>query len=541
MAERKLIVLLSGEIASGKTTLSTNLRDKFDFKVSRTREAIKKRFDKSKSREKLQIFGEKLDKSTKGKWVLDYFQEEFYDIIPDHNFFVVDSIRIKDQIEQFRKAYSYSVFHIHLLSSSETLFERFVKRGENVGLSEKALKKKYAEYKANTTESKVNELFQKADLVIDTDRCNAEDVLVRVACFLKLLPPNDNKLVDIIIGAQFGSEGKGQVAAFLSPSYDCLLRVGGPNAGHSVYEEPKHDVFHLLPSGTNRNKKAKLLLGPGAVISIGKIIHEIENFRIEDRNRLVIDENVTVISEEDIKLETEFQKKIGSTAQGVGAATAKNIIERIKGNNNHKAKYFKMLKPFIGSTYEELQKLFRDNKKILLEGTQGTSLSLHHGLYPFVTSRDTSASGCLSEAGISPKRVRKIIMVTRTYPIRVGGNSGDFLSNEINWEIVSERSGIKKDELVQREKTTTTKRDRRVAEFSWPLFHKSCELNSPTDIALTFTDYISVKNRKAKRYEQLTTETKNMIEELERCAGVQVSLISTTFDYRAIIDRRNWR
>ena len=296
-----------------------------------------------------------------------------------------------------------------------------------------------------------------------------------------------------------------------------------------------------MPSGTNRNKKAKLLLGPGAVISIGKIIHEIENFRIEDRNRLVIDENVTVISEEDIKLETEFQKKIGSTAQGVGAATAKNIIERIKGNNNHKAKYFKMLKPFIGSTYEELQKLFRDNKKILLEGTQGTSLSLHHGLYPFVTSRDTSASGCLSEAGISPKRVRKIIMVTRTYPIRVGGNSGDFLSNEINWEIVSERSGIKKDELVQREKTTTTKRDRRVAEFSWPLFHKSCELNSPTDIALTFTDYISVKNRKAKRYEQLTTETKNMIEELERCAGVQVSLISTTFDYRAIIDRRNWR
>ena len=362
MAERKLIVLLSGEIASGKTTLSTNLRDKFDFKVSRTREAIKKRFDKSKSREKLQIFGEKLDKSTKGKWVLDYFQEEFYDIIPDHNFFVVDSIRIKDQIEQFRKAYSYSVFHIHLLSSSETLFERFVKRGENVGLSEKALKKKYAEYKANTTESKVNELFQKADLVIDTDRCNAEDVLVRVACFLKLLPPNDNKLVDIIIGAQFGSEGKGQVAAFLSPSYDCLLRVGGPNAGHSVYEEPKHDVFHLLPSGTNRNKKAKLLLGPGAVISIGKIIHEIENFRIEDRNRLVIDENVTVISEEDIKLETEFQKKIGSTAQGVGAATAKNIIERIKGNNNHKAKYFKMLKPFIGSTYEELQKLFKINK-----------------------------------------------------------------------------------------------------------------------------------------------------------------------------------
>ena len=85
------------------------------------------------------------------------------------------------------------------------------------------------------------------------------------------------------------------------------------------------------------------------------------------------------------------------------------------------------------------------------------------------------------------------------------------------------------------------KKDRRIAEFSWAMFRKACELNSPTDIALTFTDYISVKNVNARRYHNLTEETRRFIEEIESCAGVKVSLIGTTFDYRAVIDRRNWK
>ena len=155
-------------------------------------------------------------------------------------------------------------------------------------------------------------------------------------------------------------------------------------------------------------------------------------------------------------------------------------------------------------------------------------------------SRDTSVSGCLSEAGISPKRVRKIIMVTRTYPIRVGGSSGPFLSTELTMQTIAERSGKNAEDLVKKEITTTTKKNRRIAEFSWSLFRKACELNSPTDIALTFTDYISTANEKARRYEKLTDETRRFIDEIERCSGVKVSLIGTTFDYRAVIDRRNW-
>jgi adenylosuccinate synthase len=106
---------------------------------------------------------------------------------------------------------------------------------------------------------------------------------------------------------------------------------------------------------------------------------------------------------------------------------------------------------------------------------------------------------------------------------------------------VARRSGKDPDDLVKKEITTTTKKNRRIAEFSWAMFRKACELNSPTDIALTFADYFSIKNESARRYENLTDETRRFIEEIERCSGVKVSLIGTTFDYRAVIDRRNWK
>lgn len=547
MAERKIIILLSGEIASGKTTLASKLEERFDFKILKTRDALKvlakkKLKGEEPDRSFLQKFGNDLDKKDNGKWVLDFFQNDFGFSFDEHAFFLVDSVRILKQVEHFRKAYSFSVYHIHLIASANVLKERFLKRRDISELSPTSALSKYKAIKQDSTEKQVKTLLDDADLTIDTELSTDEDVFIRVASFLRILPPTKNELVDVIVGGQFGSEGKGQIAAHMSPEYDCLVRVGGPNAGHSVYEEPDKHVFHLLPSGCRRNQKAKLLLGPGSVINIDKILEEIAKYEIADEfnKRLIIDENAIIINQKEIELEQERQKAIGSTAQGVGAATANNILARLNADDKHKAKYFKALSPFIGSTYEVLEKMYRNNKRVLLEGTQGTGLSLHHGIYPYVTSRDTTVSGCLSEAGISPRRVKKIIMVTRTYPIRVGGTSGAFISKEIDWETVSKRSDKNLEELKLNEKTTTTKRDRRVAEFSWSLFRKACELNSPTDIALTFVDYISAINEKARRYDQLTSQTRQFIEEIERCSGVKVSLISTCFDYRAIIDRRNW-
>ena len=546
MGERKVIVILSGEICTGKSTLADKLEAAFGFKHCKTKEGLnffaKKKLNGAiPDRSFLQDYGEQLDTSGDGKWVLEYFQHLYQKEFDKSNLYVIDSARILKQIQHIRDAYSYYVFHIHLEASKESLESRFFRRGEIKDLTEDVQQLKYAKYKADSTEQQVNSLRDEADLIIDTDKCNDQDVFIRVASFFKLLPTTHNALVDVIVGGQFGSEGKGQIAAHISPEYDCLMRVGGPNAGHTVFEKPFNHVFHLLPSGTHRSPNAKLLIGPGAVLNLDKLLEEIRTFGIES-GRLIIDENAIIISQKDIDAEQKVKEKISSTGQGVGFATATNIIARLLNDDSHKAKHqLKDLRPFLGSTNIELEKLYSSGKKVLLEGTQGTGLSLHHGLYPHVTSRDTTASGCLSEAGISPRRVRKIIMVTRCYPIRVGGESGPFISNEIDMATVAARSGKKAEDLLRKEITTTTKKKRRIAEFSWSLFRKACELNSPTDIALTFTDYLSIKNESARRYENLTEGTRQFIDEIERCSGVKVSLVGTTFDYRAVIDRRNWK
>ncbi len=114
------------------------------------------------------------------------------------------------------------------------------------------------------------------------------------------------------------------------------------------------------------------------------------------------------------------------------------------------------------------------------------------------------------------------------------------MSIDITWEDVEDRAGFQRGEVSQHELTSVTKRLRRVGEFDWTLFRKSCSLNAPTDIALSFVDYVSKNNANARRFEQLTSDTLRFVEEIERVSGAPVSLISTRFHSRSIIDRRVW-
>ena len=550
--KNRQIVVLTGEIGSGKTTLAEELKRKYDFIILKTNKAIQELSTSSfrmtrneDNRMFLQRVGETLDKKTEGKWVVDHFQS----IINTSSKIIIDSIRNPKQIEALRRSYGHqNVIQIFLKVSPRELERRHFKRNNIEDFNDLQAQQQYKSYKSNQTEKQVKMLIDDADLVLDMENAQISDNIVRVASFLRLLTPVHLGIVDVLVGGQFGSEGKGQVAAHIAPEYDCLVRIGGPNAGHKVFEDDSPETFHILPSGTNRAQHAKIVLGPGTVINADILLNAIRKFEIEP-NRIVIDRNCTIITDTDIQVEKDLDK-IGSTKQGVGAATANNLLNnRLQLNTKHKAKYNDKLKRFIGSAHEEYEKLFSNGGKILLEGTQGTFLSLHHGIYPYVTSRDTIASGCLSDAGISPSRVRKIIMVTRTYPIRVqspkGGSSGPFTRNgedyEISYEELAASSGIALDEILNTEKTSTTKKQRRISRFNWAMFREACELNSPTDIALTFSDYINVKNRKARRYDQLSGATTKFIDEVERCAGVPVSLISTNFNHRSIIDRRNWK
>lgn len=490
----------------------------------------------------MQDYGDSLDRRTRGAWIRDALTRSLTKL-PESAKVVIDAVRKPEQIERLREAYGPRVFHIHLEAPLAVLTRRFKKR-DRPDFQESP---SYTEVRKNKTEANVGKLGEIADIVIDTNGCTRDDVVVRAAAHLGLYDREYLRLVDVVIGGQYGSEGKGHIASYLAREYDVLVRVGGPNAGHKVFEEPTPYTFHHLPSGT-RCTEAGLIIGPGAVIDVEGLLKEINDCQI-DVKRLSIDPQVMIIEKRDVRSEERtLEKDIGSTAQGVGYATSRRIIGRGRkqgGNVVRLARDIKILRPFLRESYEQFERAFAEGKKILLEGTQGTGLSLYHGRYPHVTSRDTTVSGCLAEAGISPGRIRKIVMVCRTYPIRVGnapitGQTSGFMSRPTSKAEIARRSGIPVSEIYQRERGSTTHRPRRVAEFDWALLRKAAALNSPTDLALTFTDYMDVKNRDARRFEQLADDTIRFVEEIERVINASVSLISTRFHSRSIIDRRRW-
>jgi adenylosuccinate synthase len=534
----KQIVLLSGPVGSGKTTLCQQLEERFGLISFRTKDYLRLRGERLKlERGSLQRFGDKLDRETKGTWVRDALARLVNDLDEEVTV-LVDAVRIENQVEAIRQAYGPRVFHLHLTAPDEVLSARYYSRKTDV----KEMKS-YEEVRKNRTEKQIEQLAQIADVVIDTKRCTELDVFVKAASHLGLYGREYLRLVDVLVGGQFGSEGKGNIVSYLAREYDVLVRVGGPNAGHKVYEEPDPYTFHHLPSGSRCHGEAQIVIGPGAVLYVPKLLEEIADCRI-DSTRLSIDAQAMIITEHDKQMEKQLVQDIGSTGQGVGAATSRRIMQR----NTDPAKLARdipELRPYIKQTREVLEEAFCNRKRVFLEGTQGTGLSLYHGHYPHVTSRDTTVAGCLAEAGISPSRVRKVVMVCRTYPIRVqspggqGRTSGP-MSQEITLQEIAKRSGIDLEELNKTETTSTTKRKRRIGEFDWALLRKAASLNAPTDIALTFADYVSIKNRDARRFEQLTPETIQFIQEIERVSAAPVSLISTRFHSRSIIDRRSW-
>ncbi len=550
-------MLLSGRTCTGKSGLAQRLADRYGFHVFKSSEVVARRATAAglpTDRGSLQSFGDQLDLDTDHRWLLDSLLVASADWVDDRSI-VVDNIRTAKQLEVFRQQAGLDVTHIHLYASPKSeLVARFSRSHPE-----------YDEVRAKSEYDKVDlmkqaadiDLFAKdADVRVNTVRTDGADTVVRVAARLGLLSPSNTRCVDVIVGAQFGSEGKGHVAAYLAKDYDVLVRVGGPNAGHTVSSASGVYTYHQLPSGA-KDTTAKLLLGPGMTINVEKLLSEISECGITP-DRLYIDPQAMIIEQVDIDAEkSRIVGAISSTGQGGGAAAARRITGR--GDPTTKlARDIEALRPYVGvgpdfrgSTLRQLESAYANGQSVLLEGTQGSGLSLLHGDYPFVTSRDTNVAGCLAEAGISPSRVRRVIMVTRLTPIRVadpeGGTSGP-LKHEVTFEVVAEQAGLDPAEVTSHEKTSTTHRPRRVGWFEWEEFRRACELNGPTDIVLTFADYVSVKNQDARRFEQLTRDTIKFVEELERVAHAPVSLINTRFprnpnedlDVRTIIDRRTW-
>jgi len=533
------IILLSGPVAAGKSRLARALAARYSYQHVRTRDLILAARPKLRhDRRSLQSAGDRLDRETRGQWIATYLARSGLDV-PEATVAIIDSVRKVEQVDAIRKAFGSRVAHVHLTASDEFLRRRFSER-----LPRPTEFSSYDDVRRNRTERLIGKLADVAEIVVDTSRSSEADVVVRVASHLGLYGAAIEPSVDVIVGGQFGSEGKGNIASYLAPEYGCLVRIGGPNAGHTVYQEPKKYIFHQLPSGTLAAPDASLVIGPGAVISVPALLKEIAENDVTPE-RLSIDPGAMVISRADVDYEAAtLVRSIASTGQGVGKATARRILRGADPDPVELAGAMPLLRPFVRPTIEVLEDQFARGRRVLLEGTQGTGLSIYHGLYPYVTSRDTTVSGCLAEAGISARRVRRIVMVVRTYPIRVQNpprTSSGPLSQEISWEEMARRSGYSVDELKAAEVGSTTGRLRRVGEFDWRLLRLSATLNGPTDIALTFVDYVSKTNRTARRFEQLNSDAIAMVAEVEAVGSARVSLIAVGPQPSNIIDRRTWR
>jgi len=339
--------------------------------------------------------------------------------------------------------------------------------------------------------------------------------------------------IAVVLGGQFGSEGKGKITAHLcrNHKYNVAVRCGGPNSGHTIIINEEPVVLRQIPAGVV-NPFSKLYLAAGCLIDLDVILDEIDLFNLNP-DRLGIDRNAAIIDDgyDQEELKIKLDDRIGSTCTGTGFAVARRAL-RTEGLKL--ARDIHELKPYLTCVSSKVMDLYLNNNNIVIEGTQGFGLSVYHSpYYPYTTSRDTTAAGFLSEVGISPLIISDIIMVIRTFPIRVEGNSGP-LPEEIDWEIIRQESNYP---YKIQEWTSVTKRLRRVGRFDIDIVEKAVLVNKPTEIALMGTDYLDYRNKGVNLFEVLTPETKSFIYFLENSLDVKINFIGVGPMDEELIDR----
>lgn len=325
--------------------------------------------------------------------------------------------------------------------------------------------------------------------------------------------------VSVIIGGQYGSEGKGKVAHAFSRDLNAsvAIRVGGSNSGHTAVDEAGiAHVFRSLPTAALLPDTI-CVIAVGAYIDVDVLLREIAEIDLP-AERLLIDRKAVLITSvhKDTELASGLPEQIGSTGSGTGAA----VISRIQRKDSVRfAENDERLSRYLTKTRTFLRDRLNKNERVLIEGTQGFGLSLlHSDHYPNVTSRDTSAAAFVSEAGLSPCDVDDVIMVIRAFPIRVAGNSGP-LPNEIDWETVTRES---ESETSILEYASVTGKVRRVGRFDAGVVRAAIDANAPTRVVLNHVDYVDA-NCRNKGF--LTPIAAEFVEKIEYELKVEIDFL----------------
>ena len=331
----------------------------------------------------------------------------------------------------------------------------------------------------------------------------------------------------VLVGAQWGDEGKGKATDLLGGRVDYVVRYqGGNNAGHTVVIGDKKFALHLLPSGIV-TPEVTPVIGNGVVIDAGVLFKEIEGLESQGINtsKLVISANAHLITSYHVTLDKVTERflgnsKIGTTGRGIGPTYADKIsrvgiriqdlfdekilrakVEGALTNKNQTLvkvfnrraisvdevvdellSYVDRLRPFVADTALLLNKALDENKVVLLEGGQGTLLDVDHGTYPFVTSSNPTAGGACAGSGIGPTKITGVVGILKAYTTRVG--SGPFPT-----ELLDEDG--EKLRTIGGERGVTTGRPRRCGWFDAPIARYATRVNGLTDIFLTKLDVLT--------------------------------------------------
>ena len=390
----------------------------------------------------------------------------------------------------------------------------------------------------------------------------------------------------LILGLQWGDEGKGKIVDNLSENIDAVCRFqGGHNAGHTIKVNSEKTVLHLIPSGI-LHKNTKCLIGNGVVLALDALDKEINDLKERDidfKNRFFVSSACALILPTHISIDQvrDKQESIGTTGRGIGPAYEDKIgrrairfcdigdqnllkekVEMLVGYHNRILKDLYQHKPHsVNEVFDEIMKYkhlydefcidsqdlmyewVKNKKSILFEGAQGTLLDIDHGTYPYVTSSSTTAGGVSTGLGIGPKYINKIIGISKAYTTRVG--EGPFLT-----ELFDEDGAL----LAKRgnEFGATTGRPRRCGWLDLVALKKAIFTNSVSDLCITKLDVldetkvirvcVEYNNNKPvfkefdgwlcstegiTQYSELPDKAKEYIEYIETFVNCSASMIST--------------
>jgi adenylosuccinate synthase len=297
----------------------------------------------------------------------------------------------------------------------------------------------------------------------------------------------------------------------------------GPNAGHTVVDDGVTFKLRMVPCAFV-NHQSRLLIGAGVVINPELVLKEVEDLGIEER--FGVDPQCAIIEPKHIEADQrghlKEKEKIGTTGTGTGPCNADRALRVAKV-----AREVPELKDYITDVPAELNDALDAGENVLLEGTQGTYISLFHGTYPYVTSNDVCAAAVCSDVGVGPTRVDEVVLVLKAYVTRVGAG---YLEGEISPEEAKERGWD--------EYGTVTGRQRRAAPFNYALAKRAAMLNGATQLALTKLDILYPECKGASSYDSLPAEAVEFVEKVEAEVGLPVTLIGTGPGVNEIIDRR---